>query len=153
MKYRKAERRDLEELAQLFDSYRIFYRKESNLEGAATFLKERFSQKDSEIFVAETTENELTGFVQLYPLFSSVRMKKLWVLNDLFVASQHRNKNIAKGLIEKAKELVKQSGACGMYLETEKSNLAGNNLYPKTGFVLNQSDNFYSWDLHQPIQI
>jgi ribosomal protein S18 acetylase RimI-like enzyme len=49
-------------------------------------------------------------------------------------------------LIDKAKELVEKSGACGMYLETEKSNLVGNNLYPKAGFELNNDSNFYEWN-------
>jgi len=32
-----------------------------------------------------------------------------------------------------------------MYLETDKTNLVGNNLYPKTGFKLNSTTNFYEW--------
>ena len=74
---------------------------------------------------------------QLYPLFSSTRVSKYWVLNDLFVASEYRGKGYSKLLIGKAKELVKDSNACGMMLETEKSNKIGNNLYPKTGFKIN----------------
>ena len=81
----------------------------------------------------------------MYPLFSSTRMKKFWLLNDLFVNSNHRGKGVSIGLIEKAKQLVKETNACGMSLETEKSNLIGNNLYPKTGFELNESCNFYEW--------
>ena len=78
MKYRKAEIKDLDNLSILFDNYRIFYRKETDIESAKNFLKDRISKNDSEIFVAENTEHQLVGFVQLYPLFSSVRMKKLW---------------------------------------------------------------------------
>lgn len=97
------------------------------------------------IFVAEGSEDQLVGFVQLYPLFSSVQMKKLWLLNDLYVNFDYRKKGISLGLIGKAKDLVEKSDACGMYLETEKSNSAGNNLYPKAGFELNQGSNFYEW--------
>ncbi len=147
MKYRKAEIKDLDNLSVLFDNYRIFYRKETDIESAQNFLKDRISKNDSEIFVAENTEHQLVRFVQLYPLFSSVRMKKLWLLNDLFVNYDYRKKGISLGLIDKAKELVEKSGACGMYLETEKSNLVGNNLYPKAGFELNNDSNFYEWYL------
>ncbi len=147
MKYRKAEIKDLDNLSILFDNYRNFYRKETDIESANNFLKDRISKNDSEIFVAENTEHQLVGFVQLYPLFSSVRMKKLWLLNDLFVNYDYRKKGISLGLIDKAKELVEKSGACGMYLETEKSNLVGNNLYPKAGFELNNDSNFYEWYL------
>ncbi len=147
MKYRKAEIKDLDNLSVLFDNYRIFYWKETDIESAQNFLKDRISKNDSEIFVAENTEHQLVGFVQLYHLFSSVRMKKLWLLNDLFVNYDYRKKGISLGLIDKAKELVEKSGACGMYLETEKSNLVGNNLYPKAGFELNNDSNFYEWYL------
>tara|TARA_R110002051_G_scaffold283677_2_gene345559 strand:- start:1378 stop:1824 length:447 start_codon:yes stop_codon:yes gene_type:complete len=145
MKYRKAEIKDLDALTILFDKYRVFYRKDSDIASAKSFLKARISNQDSEIFVAENTEQQLVGFVQLYPLFSSTKMMKLWLLNDLFVNYDYRKKGISLGLMDKAKELVEKSGACGMYLETEKSNLVGNNLYPKAGFELNQDSNFYEW--------
>ncbi|BDD00970.1 GNAT family N-acetyltransferase [Persicobacter psychrovividus] len=144
MIYRKATEKDLNKVAELFDSYRVFYRKESNLQGAKAFLKERIERNDAEIFVAEV-DHKLVGFVQLYPLFSSTKMKKFWLLNDLFVHPNHRGKGISIGLIARAKKLVKETGACGMSLETDKSNLIGNSLYPKEGFELNESCNFYEW--------
>ena len=145
MNYRKATSKDLGSLSELFDAYRMFYHKSTDLEGAKTFLKKRISNKDSEIFVAETIENKLVGFVQLYPLFSSTRMKKFWLLNDLFVHPEFRGKGFSIELIQKAKTLVVETNACGMYLETDKTNLIGNNLYPKTGFKLNSTANFYEW--------
>ena len=147
MNYRNATSKDLEQLTELFDTYRMFYRKTTDLEGAKTFLEERISSKDSKIFVAETTENKLIGFVQLYPLFSSTRMKKSWLLNDLFVYPELRSIGVSIELIEMAKTLVVESNACGMFLETEKSNLIGNNLYPKTGFELNTGSNYYEWSV------
>ncbi|MDB2493905.1 GNAT family N-acetyltransferase [Flavobacteriaceae bacterium] len=145
MKYRKATSKDLDSLSKLFDAYRMFYHKSTDIEGAKTFLEERISNKDSEIFIAETIENEIVGFVQLYPLFSSTRMKKYWLLNDLFVHPDARGNGISVALIQKAKTLVEDSNACGMYLETDKTNLIGNKLYPKTGFKLNTTANFYEW--------
>ena len=147
MTYRKATSKDVEHLSELFNAYRVFYQKTSAIQSAKTFLEERISNKDSEIFVAENTTNKLVGFVQLYPLFSSTRMKKFWLLNDLFVHPEFRGNGISIGLIQKAKDLVLESKACGMYLETEKSNLIGNALYPKTGFELNTSVNFYEWNV------
>lgn len=145
MVYRKADNKDIEAVAELFNAYRVFYRKDSDLEGARQFLSERMRNGDSEIFVAETSKKRLAGFVQLYPLFSSTRMKRLWLLNDLFVNPEFRSKGISVGLIERTKQLAKETDACGLCLETEKSNVIGNNLYPKTGFVLNEASNFYEW--------
>jgi GNAT superfamily N-acetyltransferase len=142
---RKANIQDLDQLAKLFNAYRVFYGKESALTLATEFLSERIRTRDSEIFVS--ADKRINGFVQLYPLFSSVRMKKLWLLNDLFVDPDHRGKGISLALIEEAKALCKRTGACGMYLETAKSNDIGNQLYPRAGFTLNDAHNFYDWDI------
>ncbi|WP_317038873.1 GNAT family N-acetyltransferase [Chryseobacterium aquaticum] len=71
---RKVTIQDLSQLAELFDQYRVFYQKESDILSAENFLKERIEKEDSEIYVAES-EGILVGFVQLYSLFSSTRMK------------------------------------------------------------------------------
>ena len=144
MNIREAETSDLDQLSKLFDSYRMFYGKESNIDISKKFLESRLSNKDSKVFVCEVN-NILTGFVQLYPLFSSTRVSKYWLLNDLFVDSEYRGNGYSKLLIDKAKELVKESNSCGMMLETEKSNKIGNNLYPETGFKKNDFSNFYEW--------
>ena len=145
MKIRQAAIIDLELLIPLFDAYRIFYNKKSDIPGARKFLKERIEKEDAVIFVAQVEEGSLAGFTQLYPLYSSTRMKKLWLLNDLFVDPQYRGQGISKKLIESAKQLVRSSSACALFLETEKSNIVGNNLYPNTGFVLNEKSNYYEW--------
>lgn len=147
MEIRNVNIKDLEQLAKLFDAYRVFYRKDSNIDAATLFLNERIINKDSEIFVCENNEGKLLAFVQLYPLFSSTKMKKLWLLNDLYVDKQFRGKSISTMLIKRAKALVVETSACGMFLETEKSNIIGNNLYPKTGFKLNNDSNYYEWNV------
>lgn len=141
---RKVTIQDLSQLAELFDQYRVFYQKESDILSAENFLKERIEKQDSEIYVAES-DGILVGFVQSYPLFSSTRMKKYWLLNDLFVNENHRGKGFSKELIEAAKEVCKSSDACGILLETGKSNDIGNQLYPSCGFELYNEVNFYEW--------
>jgi ribosomal protein S18 acetylase RimI-like enzyme len=147
MKTRKASIVDIENISQLFDEYRVFYKKESDIQGAKKFLLERIENKESEIFVAENDKNQLVGFVQLYPVFSSTRMKRLWLLNDLYVNKNYRGQGISVLLIDEAKKLCKDSNACGLVLETAKSNEVGNKLYPKTGFSLDEEHNYYSWDI------
>ncbi len=137
---------DLEELTILFNAYRVFYGKSPDLTGAHDFIKQRLIQNDSQIFIAEH-EGMMSGFVQLYPIFSSTRMKKLWLLNDLFVDKKFRGRGISIALIDRAKQLCRDSGACGMYLETAKANTIGNQLYPKVGFTLNDDHNFYDWNV------
>lgn len=141
---RKATIQDLPQLAELFDQYRVFYHKESDIPAAESFLKQRIENKDSEIFVAES-EGKLTGFVQLYPLFSSTRMKRYWLLNDLYVNENYRGKGFSKKLIEEAKQLAISTDASGVLLETGKSNDIGNQLYPSCGFEIYDEVNFYEW--------
>ncbi|MBL0332042.1 MAG: GNAT family N-acetyltransferase [Chlorobiota bacterium] len=143
---RKATIKDLKFVVELFDKYRVFYEKESNKQKAEKFISERLRLDDSKIFVVETVDKKLVGFVQLYPIFSSTRMQRLWLLNDLFVDIDYRGKGISKQLIETAKELCKQTNACGLILETAKTNIVGNELYPKVGFSLDKEHNYYSWD-------
>ncbi len=121
-------------------------KKETDLQNAEKFLNERFQNKDSEIFVAENEESKIIGFVQLYPIFSSTRMQKLWLLNDLYVDEHYRGKGVSILLIDESKKLCKQTEACGLILETAKTNQIGNQLYTKTGFTLDSEHNYYSWD-------
>lgn len=145
---RKATIDDLSQLAQLFDEYRMFYHKTSDISGAEQFISERLENEDSEIFVVEE-DGKLGGFVQLYPLFSSTRMKRYWLLNDLYVNSNSRGKGYSKVLIEEAKVLCRTSDSCGMYLETGKENMIGNQLYPSVDFKKYDEVNFYEWEIDQ----
>lgn len=147
IKIREATLNDVEQLAVLFDGYRVFYKKESNLQAAVVFLTERIKNKESVIFIAENKETHLTGFVQLYPLFSSTRMKRLWLLNDLYVHPGFRGRQISVLLLNKAKQHAAETNSCGLMLETAKSNTIGNQLYPKTGFTLDTDHNNYYWDV------
>lgn len=141
---RKATIQDVQQLAELFDQYIVFYHKDSDIPAAEIFLKERIENRDSEIFVAEY-EGKLVGFVQLYPLFSSTRMKRYWLLNDLYVNKNSRGKGFSKELIEEAKEMAKSTDAAGILLETGKSNDIGNQLYRSCGFKIYDEVNFYEW--------
>jgi len=143
---RQATTNDINELAVLFDGYRTFYKKKSDIENARSFLSARIENKESVIFIAVNDENRLTAFVQLYPLFSSTRMQPLWLLNDLFVDENYRGQGISVALINKAKEHCKKTEACGLMLETAKDNDIGNKLYPGTGFELDTDHNYYFWE-------
>lgn len=143
---RKAGPHDLDTVAGLFNRYRMWYGKDSDLPGVKKFLDARQQQNESVIFVAED-EGVIVAFTQLYPLFSSTRMKRLWLLNDLFVAEEHRGRGHSKALLERAKAFCVETEACGFMLETAKSNDVGNALYPAVGMQLNTEFNFYYWNV------
>jgi GNAT superfamily N-acetyltransferase len=144
MKIIEANEAHIDQVVALFDAYRVWYGKPSDKPAARSFLLERLREKEAIIFVAEDDTGTLVAFTQLYPIFSSVRMKRMWLLNDLFVKPESRGKGISKKLIDRAKDLANSNNACGILLETETSNDIGNQLYPRMGFEL-ESNNFYFW--------
>lgn len=144
MKIVKATSDHLDQLVSLFEAYRVWYRMEPDRTTAYSFLSARIKHGESEIFLAMDSDDKAVGFTQLYPLFSSTRMKRLWLLNDLYVIPEYRGQGVSKRLIDSAKELARATDAAGIFLETEKSNFIGNQLYPKTGFTLDDH-NFYFW--------
>lgn len=134
----------IDQVVELFDAYRVWYRKKSDKKTAKNFLLQRIKNGESVIYACENEGGQIVGFTQLYPVFSSVRMKRMWLLNDLFVDPDFRGKGISKMLISQAKDLCKKTNACGILLETETTNDIGNKLYPATGFEL-EKNNFYFW--------
>ena len=145
MEIRKATLKDLNIVAELFDAYRQFYSQTPNLEAARNFIKDRIRQDQSVIFLAIDENEKGAGFTQLYPSFTSVGMKRLWVLNDLFVHEDFRRMGLGEQLIEKARQLARETNASGLMLETEVSNTSAQGLYDKMGFK--RSDAYYVYYL------
>ena len=138
---------ELDELVPLFEAYRVWYKKPTNELKTRQFLTERILKRESIIFLVYTEGGVPAGFTQLYPVYSSVRLGRLWLLNDLFVSETERGKGFSIALIERAKDMARKTGAVGVVLETDKTNDVGNKLYPKMGFDLhNKTQNFYGWD-------
>src|SRR5438876_5496886 len=92
----RAGRDDLEDVIPLFDDYREFYEAGSDHAAARAFLIERIERHQSVIFVAYASRHEAVGFTQLYPSFSSVSLKQLWILNDLFVRPDVRRGGVGR---------------------------------------------------------
>ena len=132
----------LEDLVTLFNDYRIFYKQDSDSELASQFLKDRIEKNQSVIFIAYL-DYEAVGFTQLYPLFSSVSMKPMYLLNDLFVKSNYRGKGIGEALINKAKALCETQKNKGLALQTATDNPA-QKLYERLGFIKDH-DIYYYW--------
>lgn len=142
---RKAELTDLDAIVPLFDAYRIFYGQTSDPEGAGKFLKERFLNHESIIFLA-IDEDKAVGFTQLYPVFTSVGMKRAWLLNDLFVDASARKKGIATLLLERAKKHGRDTDSKWLLLSTGASNISAQSVYESNGWQ-RVSDYYYEFPL------
>lgn len=131
---RQASIHDLDTLVPLFDGYRQFYRQSSDPARARAFLAGRFEHLESVILLACDERGEGAGFVQLYPLFSSVRMARIYLLNDLFVAPAARRQGVASALLTAAAEHAKALGAARLWLQTEQHNASAQALYESLGW-------------------
>lgn len=103
MTVRQAVLSDLDALVPLFDGYRQFYGRSSDLRAAREFLLARFNHGESVLFIVHE-DNAPIGFTQLYPSFSSVSLARIFVLNDLFVHESARRRGVASKLISAAIE-------------------------------------------------
>ena len=126
----------------LFDKYRVFYKKDSNINLAEQFIKTRLGNNESVIFVVLEGDQPV-GFTQLYPKYSSVSAVKNWILNDLYVESNYRKQGIGEALIKTAMDFAKGDGATYVQLETAVDNYTAQSLYEGIGFQRQEPDTEY----------
>ncbi len=143
MKIYQAQPQDVDKILPLFLAYRDFYNVESNKEEAFHYLLNRVKLGESVIFFIEEND-EVVGFTQLYPLFCSLEMKRIWLLYDLFVKKEYRKQGIAKALIQRAEKLGEESNSAFIMLSTGIDNLKAQSLYEQNGFV--RDNDFYVYN-------
>ena len=143
MTTRRATIDDLTQLAPLFDGYRQFYQQTPDIDGAKAFLHDRLTNEESVIFISINGQQCLTGFVQLYPTFSSIGMTSTWILNDLFVSPAYRKMRYGEVLLKCAMEFSCQSGARNLSLQTAITNTNAQALYEKLGWK--RDEKYYTY--------
>lgn len=142
---RKATIADIDTLSVLFDKYRMFYKQPSDTAGAKLFLTERMERNESVVFVA-VLDNILVGFTQLYPVFSSVSMKRCWVLNDLFVAEEYRGSGAADALLKAAQQMGMETDSRWLVLQTATTNYRAQKVYERNGW--RKDEDFFSYNYY-----
>lgn len=131
---RQALEQDLIALSPLFDEYRQFYGSTSNLQQTYDFLKKRFLNQQSVIFIS-LKNDVITGFVVLYLGFSTAECAHYYILDDTYVSPTYRRQGIAHQLIDTAILFSKQNNALRISLQTSKDNVEAKKLYEKLGFI------------------
>lgn len=133
----RCEERHIDKLVPLFDAYRMFYHQSSDESAAKIFLSARIRNGESVVFIALDAKENVVGFTQLYPLFSSVSMQPVWLLNDLYVRQTARRSGVGEALMEKARHFAVETGVKGIELETGVENVQAQALYEKLGYQRN----------------
>jgi GNAT superfamily N-acetyltransferase len=132
-------------IATLFNEYRIFYKQPPDIKASKSFIEERLLKNESVIFLAFDNDKAV-GFTQLYPVFSSVSLKRAWILNDLFIDAFARGKGIGVLLLEAAKQLGRATNSKYLMLQTQDDNYTAQHLYNKNEWK-RVGDLFYEFDL------
>ena len=135
---------DLHDLTPLFAGYRAFYGHAAEPVREEAFLLDRMQRGESIVLLARR-DGRAVGFVQLYPIFSSTRMARAWLLNDLFVDPAARGGRIASSLLEAAADVARETGAVELMLQTARDNAPARALYEKHGWV--RDDHFLVYTL------
>ncbi|MCE9679501.1 GNAT family N-acetyltransferase [Shewanella sp. AS1] len=99
---------DLAPLAELFDEYRQSLGQPREFVKCYEFIQARLAENDSVILIAKQV-NQLIGFIQLYPSYSSRLLMPIWFFDDIYVVEKYRKLGIATQLVQKAKELANEA--------------------------------------------
>ncbi|MCS4489861.1 GNAT family N-acetyltransferase [Corynebacterium sp. ES2794-CONJ1] len=144
---RQATSADLERVTELFIAYRAFYRRCDDKEQARSFMTERFERGDSLILVAED-DTTVCGFAQVFYHFSSLQLRTILTLNDLFVDPQYRNNESGRKLVDRVIHVATAQGAYSVRIETGTNNIIARGLYTSLGFVeVDHDDEFMVLEL------
>ena len=65
-------------------------------------------------------------------------MKRSWILNDLFVATEARASGAGRALVERAERWAAETGAKGLTLTTHMTNLTAQRLYEACDWTKNE---------------
>ena len=134
---------DLADLTHLFAGYLRFYKASRDDADISAFLHERLQRGDSQLFIARNQQGAALGFVQLYPFQSSLALEPAWLLSDLYVDESARRCGVGEALMNVARAHAEATGACGLQLETAKTNLAGQRLYERLGYA--RDEQFFTY--------
>ena len=142
---------EIEKIVPLFDAYRQFYELPSDVGLSRALLTARMNHQQSKVVLATDEAGAALGFIQLYPMFSSLSLSlegsSVWLLNDLFVSPQARGQGVGAALLEFVQAWSTAEKLGYLMLETAKTNTTAQRLYESQGW---QRDEVYYTYYHTP---
>lgn len=143
---RQAAIQDLQRIVSIFDSYREYFGQKKEQDMVEEFLFDRFEHLESVIFIAEQ-QGEVIGFAQLYPVFSSLTLQRVWLLNDFFIAEEFRGSGVGTQLFTKVREFTLLTKSKGIELSVEHTNKKAWSFWEKQGFKQDEEFRYYFYKL------
>jgi GNAT superfamily N-acetyltransferase len=143
---RQAAIQDLSKLVPIFDDYREYFGQQKDPAAVDQFLFEKFEHLESVIFIAQL-EDEVVGFAQLYPVFSSLTLQRVWLLNDFFIAEEFRGSGVGTQLFARVKEYTLLTRSKGIEVSVEHTNKKAWAFWENQGFKMDEEFRFYFYKL------
>lgn len=128
----------LDQLTPMFIHYRELYGAMPQLDASREYLAERLNKQEAIILLA-FEEDTLLGFCLVYPSFSSVSLRPMWILNDLYVAEPVRRKQVAKQLLKAIAQQARDNNAVRLRVSISASNEIAQRLYEAAEFSEDQN--------------
>mgnify|MGYP003575241794 FL=1 len=143
---RQATIQDLPHIVPVFDFYREYFKQQKDPVLVERFLFEKFEHRESVIFIAQK-QDEVIGFAQLYPLFSSLTLQRVWLLNDFFITEEFRGSGVGTQLFATVKEFTLLTKSKGIELSVEHTNKKAWTFWEKQGFKQDEEFRYYFYKL------
>ncbi|KJY27728.1 MULTISPECIES: GNAT family N-acetyltransferase [unclassified Streptomyces] len=126
---------DVDVAGGLFRGYLDFYEvKVEDPDRPRAFLAERIRAGESLVLLADVPEAGTVGFAQVYRTFSSLALRPVWILSDLYVDPSGRRTGAGRALLRDVLRRAREAGVAGVQLETAYDNHVAQSLYEAEGF-------------------
>ncbi|GAA2685389.1 GNAT family N-acetyltransferase [Actinoplanes palleronii] len=119
-----------DQLADLFDEYRVHYGETADPGGTAEWLREQLTAGPLRAAAALPD----LGFVTTVVLPASLRLATFWQVRDLYVRPDRRRGGTARALLNHVVGQARAAGAIRVSLQTEPDNVPARALYASAGF-------------------
>jgi ribosomal protein S18 acetylase RimI-like enzyme len=123
-------------VASLFDEYRRMCGYPSERSAVLTYIRECVAGGEVIALTACDASRplDLLGFTLLYPSFSSMRLRRTWHIQDMYVVPRARRRGIGRMLMEHAVKFARQNGSEHITLLSPEENEAFSSLSTSLGF-------------------
>ena len=128
---RKIQLKDKESWEKLYKGYADFYKVEMNNEILQTVWN-WLNHKNHELKgIGYEIDGKIVGIAHYRKLLSPLKGKYIGYLDDIFVDPKYRGQKIGRKLLNKIKEISKDSGWNLVRWQTDEDNFAAKELYDK----------------------
>ena len=137
MEIRAATADDIPALMPLFRGYFDFYESDPDDADVEVLLREVIDSPEDEAYLLVATDDQrkVVGFANNAWKWSSLRGKKIVLMDDLFVHPDARGGGYADALIEAVADVARNHGAPNILWYTAQDNVRAQTVYNRVGGV------------------